>query len=488
MKADPNVQCAADAQIKHVILLLLENHSFDQMLGCLQDDYPDLDGIDIKSPSPRFNLDLQKNKVFQSPTDVQQFALDPKHECRYVLEQIKDGNSGFVIDFQKNVKGNTARDRELVMSFYLSGRLQALHGLARNFTVCDKWHSSLPGPTWPNRFFALSGTSSGRVLMPEGWLHLRPEETFAQDQFTVFDRLNEAGKSWCIYYYDFPSSLLLNRQRRPENLKGYQSINHFFRDVRDERNFPSFTFIEPKYFGVDQNDDHPPHNVFKAEKLIADVYNSIRSSPDLWRSSLLIVLYDEHGGFYDHVPPPSAVPPDNHREEWGFDLLGVRVPALLISPWVGSRVEKTQFDHTSLLNYLTKKWGLGDLGLRTAAAESIGVALNQEKPRDDTVPFIRVPYSTLVPPRPDLEKEDSSSHHLALQIFARYLSEVEDVGSTEAAKILTSTASWWIRSKANLGKSMLWAGAKLTRELEEFRKGKITTITQLALKRLSRSQ
>jgi len=108
-------------------------------------------------------------------------------------------------------------------------------------------------------------------------------------------------------------------------------------------------FIEPKYFGADQNDDHPPHNIFKAEKLIADVYNAVRSSPDLWMSTLLVVMYDEHGGFYDHVEPPSrSLPTLITRVD--FDRLGVRVPALLISPWVGARVEKMQFDHTSLLN------------------------------------------------------------------------------------------------------------------------------------------
>jgi phospholipase C len=476
----------SDDPIKHVVLLMMENHSFDQMLGCLKDDYPDLEGIDVKSSSPRFNLDLEGNKVFQAPTDAAQIELDPKHECRYVIEQIKDGNSGFVTDFQRNVEGNRQSDRQLVMSYYLSGRLQALHGLGRNFTICDHWFSSLPGPTWPNRFFALSGTSSGRVLMPEGWRHPRLGEMFDQNQFTIFDRLNEAGKPWRIYYYDFPSSLLLNRQRLPENLRGYTYINSFFRDVKNEKNFPAFVFIEPKYFGADQNDDHPPHNIFKAEKLIADTYNAIRSSPELWRSTLLAVVYDEHGGFYDHVEPPSAIPPDSHTEEWTFDRLGVRVPALLISPWVGARAEKTQFDHTSLLKYLVNKWGLGDLGQRTAMANSIGVAINQDKAREDTLPFVRIPYSTLVPPRPDLEKEDSSSHHSALQKFAEYLAEAEDAGSTEAIKLLASTASWWMQLKAKVGKMFLWAGAYLTRELEQYRKKKVATTTRVALKRLNR--
>jgi phospholipase C len=321
--------------------------------------------------------------------------------------------------------------------------------------------------------------------MPEGWQHLRLEEMFDQNQYTIFDRLNEAGKRWRIYYYDFPSSLLLNRQRLLENLKGYTPISRFFKDVQDEKNFPAFVFIEPKYFGADQNDDHPPHNIFKAEKLIADVYNAIRSSPELWRSTLLAVVYDEHGGFYDHVEPPTAVPPDACAKEWSFDRLGVRVPALLISPWVGARPEKMQFDHTSLLKYLANKWGLGDLGQRTATANSIGVALNQDRPREDTLPFIRIPYTTLIPLRPDLEKEDSSNHQAALVKFAEYLARTEDAGSTEAIKLLAGSASWWAQTKAEIGKTFLWAGAHLTRELEQYRKEKVATTTRVTLKRLN---
>lgn len=476
----------ANSPIKHVVLLMMENHSFDQMLGCLQTEYPDLDGVDVNSNSPRFNLDLSGNKVFQIPIDAQQIERDPKHENRFVLEQIVNGNSGFVTDFQKNVSGNTATDRQNVMGYYLLGRLPALHELATNFTVCDRWFSSLPGPTWPNRFFALSGTSSGRVLMPEGPLQPRLNELFVQDQVTLFDRLSEAGKSWKVYYYDFPSSLLLNRQRLPQNLKGYSRIAKFFEDTRNEQGFPAFSFIEPKYFGADQNDDHPPHNVFKAEKLIADVYNAIRSNPELWDSTLLVVVYDEHGGFYDHVEPPAAVPPDDHREEWTFDRFGVRVPAILISPHVARGVEKTQFDHTSLLKYLTDIWNLGPLGQRTASATSIGVAINQPHPRQDTVPFIRVPYTNLIPDRPDLEVEDASGHHTALHAFAAFLAEKEDATIAEAIRIAAEGAGAWSKSKATLGKWMLKFGNYLTKDMEKQNTEKVRLVTDVALRPLRR--
>jgi phospholipase C len=472
----------ADDPIKHVVLLMMENHSFDQMLGCLQDVYPDLDGVDVNTPEPRYNLDSAGHQVLQIPTDAQQVPHDPTHENRFVLLQIANGNSGFITEFEKSAPGSTEQDRQYVMGYYLLDRLPALHELGKNFTVCDRWFSSLPGPTWPNRFFALSGTSSGRVLMPEGPLHLRPQQVFVQDQLTVFDRLREVGKSWRIYYYDFPSSLLLTRQRLPENLAGYSLINNFFSDVRDESSFPSFVFIEPKYFGADQNDDHPPHNIFKAQKLIADVYNAIRSNAELWASTLLVVAYDEHGGFYDHVSPPAAFPPDEHREEWSFDRLGLRVPAILVSPWVGAGVEHTVFDHTGLLKYLTEKWNLGPLGHRTENANSVGVALNQGKPREDTVPFIRVPYTQLMPDRPDLEKEDSSKHHEALHAFAAYLAEKEDTATAALIKDLAKGASAWVTLKAQVGKVMLRIGAALTKELERHETRRVAITTEVAFK------
>jgi phospholipase C len=466
----------ADREIRHVVLLMMENHSFDQMLGCLQDVYPTLDGVDINNPDPRYNLDRAGNKVFQTPTDEQQVPRDPNHDTKWVLKQIANNNSGFVTSYEEAVAGTTVQDRQNIMGYYVLGRLPALHELGQNFTVCDHWFSSLPGPTWPNRFFALSGTSSGRVEMPQGFTHPHLA-ILAQDQVTLFDRLNEAGKSWSVFYYDFPSSLLLMHQRQAANLRRYAPIKAFFEGVRDEKAFPEFALIEPKYFGADQNDDHPPHNVFKAEKLIADVYNAIRGNADLWNSTLFVILYDEHGGFYDHVSPPPGKAPDNHREEWTFDRLGVRVPALLVSPWVEARVEPTPFDHTSLLKYLTDKWGLGPLGARTAEAESLVGALNQQKARQDTVPFIRVSYSTLVPANPDLEADDSSIHHEAIHAFAANL---VDEAMGVAVQDITRVAGWWVKFKAGIGQMLLKIGRGLSDDLGRVKRRRIDATTRVA--------
>lgn len=399
--------------IEHVVFLLLENQSFDRLLGCFREIYPDLEGLNAPGQRPYTNSNDKGVIYTQKPSEAKQVTPDPKHEARFVLEQLKDNNGGFVLDFARNYPGSTTEQRQEIMGYYRLGFLPGLHTLAREFTICDHWFSSLPGPTWPNRFFALTGTCHGQALMPEDWKVPQLATYFDQTQDTIFDRLTQAGRSWHVYYYDFPSSLLLDHQRRPENIVHYHHIDDFFQACADGPSLPDFIFIEPKYFGQDQNDDHPPHNIFKGEKLIADVYNAIRSNPELWERSLLVVTFDEHGGFYDHVSPPSAVSPDDLPAKcdpndpsikFAFDRLGVRVPAILVSPWVGKRVEKTQFDHTSLLKYLIDKWSLGPLGRRTAAATPISVAINDQL-RSDTPAFIRVPYTNSSRPIPRLNKK-----------------------------------------------------------------------------------
>jgi Phosphoesterase family len=287
----------------------------------------------------------------------------------------------------------------------------------------------VPGPTWTNRFFALTGTSNGRVAMPgDGstpWWKV-PGLFLQQDQDTIFDRLNEKGIHWKAYFHDIPPSFVLTHQRRPENTARYFYIDEFFDDARSiEQDFPQFCFIEPDFYGFQENDDHPPHDIMKAEKLIADVYNAIRENNDLWHSTLLVLFFDEHGGFYDHVvPPQQAQPPDGHHEEFEFTRFGARVPAILVSPWVDRVVDHTMFDHTSVLKYLIEEWGLDPLGERTTRANSIRPLLSRATPRADTVRRIELTADHLTPPDFALEEEAfgaRSVHHTALQNLSIYL-------------------------------------------------------------------
>jgi len=357
--------------IQHVVVLMFENNSFDRMLGCMKAVYPTLEGID---PAKTWaNPDYpDTNRLFaQLGNAAFSIGHDPAHDLDDVLDQIDSGCTGFVRDFAQHVPQGTDADKYQIMAYFSLDELPVLHTLARNFLVCDHWFSSVPGPTWCNRFFVHSGTSLGHVDMPNGFFH---PAIHLYNQPTVYQRLGERNVPWKIYFGDVPQSLVLTEQlARPF---GYHRMDVFMQDAAGPAAaFPQYSFIEPSYFGRAENDQHPPTDVRAGEALLAQVYNALRANEELWQSTLLVLLWDEHGGFYDHVYPPAAIPPDGNVKTFAFAQLGVRAPALLISPWVDPGVLPTQFDHTSLLKYATDKWGLGPLGDRTAAANSVADAL-----------------------------------------------------------------------------------------------------------------
>jgi phospholipase C len=343
---------------------------------------------------PRYALDgvnkLNGIAYPQSAGAARQVLWCPSHETADVLIQLQGNeevaqNGSFVLNYaQLNPK---PADPGEVMRFHDEGALPAIHALANAFTVCERWHSSVPGPTWVNRLFALSGTSLGRVKMPNGIMNLN---LHWYDQPTLFDRLNEKSIEWKVYFGDTPLSLLFVHQWSPENAARHHHMMSFYQDAAgDASKFPPFAFIEPAYLQPGANDAHPPHDIISADVLVASIYNALRVNEPLWQSTLLVLLFDEHGGFYDHVSPPPARPPDHHTEEYDFMQYGVRVPAILVSPWVGNGVISDLFDHTSLLKYLQDKWTLNDLGARTACAASFAGAINAAAaPRTDAPPRI----------------------------------------------------------------------------------------------------
>lgn len=401
--------------IQHVVVLMLENQSFDRMVGLI----PGVDGVD--AANPRSNPDLNGAPVPQNPSSQPQMDYDPEHDYEDVIQQITGSGtpcSGFVSNFVTNYpKGNPSE----IMAYYDSGTLPVLENLAMQFVVCDRWFSSVPGPTWPNRFFVNSGTSLGHIDMPS-ITHFDPAVHF-YNQPTVFERISEQGKKWLIYFEDFSQTTLMIQQLA--YAANYRFMLSFEADCEDAASFPDYVFLEPKYFWPGQNDQHPTSDIRRGDALIAQVYNAIRKNEELWNSTLLVVLYDEHGGFYDHVDPreapylAKAVPPDGNKtpEGFAFDLLGLRVPALLISPWLDPGALHGIYDHTSLLKYLTMKWGLGDLGARTAAANNFAdEVVWRATPRTDA-PLTM----TTVPVPEDPEPTELSEHQQALVSYSRYL-------------------------------------------------------------------
>lgn len=348
---------------EHIVVLMMENNGFDRMLGWMGAAGRDIDGVD--PDHPRSNPDrVNGGLVFQSETRTRNIDRDPLHYLPNSLAQYDGGsNQGFVTDFVQQHPNATPEERREIMAWYPRGFLPALHTLAEHGVVFDRWFSSMLGPTWMNRLFTHSGTSLGQVAEPTSLFN---SNLHIYNERTLYDELSDAGVSWRIYFGDVPQSLVMTHQWH--HLGNYRAFEHWNEDVA-RGDLPAYTFIEPTYFGAGQNDQHPPHDVMRGDELIARVYNPLQANQALFERTLLIVLYDEHGGFYDHVVPPETVAPDDHTERYDFGRLGFRVPAILVSPWLDPGVSHVVCDHTSLLRMAAGMWrGVQPLGRRARQA------------------------------------------------------------------------------------------------------------------------
>jgi phospholipase C len=255
--------------------------------------------------------------------------------------------------------------------------------------VCDHWFASVPTETLPNRAFACAATSQGHM----------DDKTHTFTSPTIFGLLDSHQIGWSIYGYD---SEPLTKSNFPDISSAAASHFGVFTDFTAAAaagTLPPFTFLEPSW-GSSGNSEHPNYNVALGEQLIHDVYEALRSGPG-WPQTLLVITYDEHGGCYDHVPPPSgATPPDNDAGEFGFDFtrFGVRVPTVLVSPLIQAgtvfRVPagSVPLDHTSVLKTVEQRWNLPALTARDAAAPGLGDVLSLTTPRtDDALAGVTVP-------------------------------------------------------------------------------------------------
>jgi phospholipase C len=188
------------------------------------------------------------------------------------------------------------------------------------------------------------------------------------------------------------------------------------------------------------------------QQLIANVYNALRRNERLFNSTLFLLLYDEHGGFYDHVVPPAAVPPDEFDFEYDFKRLGVRIPAILISPWVDHAVLSTPFDHTSLLKYLMDKWGLRPLGARTANANSFAAAIRSTgAPRTDVPDALSVVVPKAAPAPPagaGREAQVLNNNQQALLLFSEQLDALPSAPPTRARGLRAPAPARALRTRA----------------------------------------
>ncbi len=345
--------------IDNIVVVMMENRSFDHMFGSLRTDadYPGANAVDGLTGTEN-NLDGSGRPLLVNLAPGTISKLNPKHDwdsCHRTFNQGR--NDSFVA---VNAGDNQAE----VMSYHQRPTAPFLYSLCDQYVVCDRWFSSVMGPTWPNRYYLHAATAGGnKSNLPMG---INPPPT-------VWQRLAErcipasyyfAGRiPW--YSVAFPANSFSGNDAVTP-----QPIDHFFTDAA-RGTLPSFSIIEPD-FGV--NDGHPPYDFSMAEAFLSSIHRALAASVH-WPRSLLVIVFDEHGGFYDHVPPPTVPDPDPD-----FRQLGFRVPAIVVGPQVRpGAVVSTPYDHVSILATLATRFGIGSLGPRMDAAADLSACLDPDR-------------------------------------------------------------------------------------------------------------
>jgi phospholipase C len=407
------------ASIEHIVVLMLENRSFDHMLGYLYSSAGNVspsgqpfEGLTGSESNPDSNGDqVSVSQITQStPNAYFMPGADPGEGYSATNQQLfgtdavpsqgqAPANNGFVTDYSYTlgwestehwsiVSGTTENE---IMGCFTPEALPVLSALASGYAVCDYWYSSAPTETLPNRAFTLAGTSQGHM----------DDKTTTFTAPSIFSSLTAANVTWAVYGYD---ATPLTKGTFTDITNAPASNFGLFTDFQSAAaagTLPSFSFLEPSWESTG-NSQHPNYDVALGEQLIHDVYEALRSGPG-WDQTLFVLTYDEHGGCYDHVAPPwGATPPDSTAGEYGFgfDRFGVRVPTVLVSPLIAPgtvyRVPSggTPLDHTSILKTVEQRWSLKSLTARDAAAPGFGDVLTLTSPRtDDVLAGVTVPVS-----------------------------------------------------------------------------------------------
>jgi len=411
-------------KINHIVLLMLENRSFDHMLGFLYQASKNLSPLG----QPFEGLTGQESNPDASGKAVSVFPIQPTDPHAYLQPGADPGegylntnsqlfgkqdapspiapatNNGFVTNFaytlgwESKEPGSVAAGTQpsQIMGIYTPAALPVLSKLATGYAVCDYWYASAPTETFPNRAFVAMATSQGFVQDKSCKIYTAP---------SIFTALSKKSATWSVYGYDAPPltrGSVSDIKNAPETQFGEFAD---FQRAAKSASLANYVFLEPQW-GSSGNSQHPNYDVSKGEQFLHDIYYSLIGTP-VWNQTLLIITYDEHGGCYDHVPPPeNAIPPDNSAGELNFDFkrFGVRVPTVLVSPLIAAgtvfrTASATPFDHTSILATLEARFGVPSLTKRDAAAPNVGAVLTLQKFRtDDPLTGVKVPTSAVPPP------------------------------------------------------------------------------------------
>ncbi|XP_057495450.1 non-specific phospholipase C4-like [Actinidia eriantha] len=391
--------------IKTVVVLVQENRSFDHMLGWMKSLNPEIDGVNGTESNPFPDSGQPgSGRIFFGNRSIH-VDPDPGHSIQAIYEQVfgqpwtqdlatkklEPTMEGFAQNAERTEKGLSAT----VMNGFDPDSVPVYKALVAEFAVCDRWFAAVPASTQPNRLFVHSATSHGATSndtrqLIEGY-----------PQKTIFESLDESGHSFGIYYQYPPATLFYRNLRKLKYIKNFHQFDLHFNNHCKEGKLPNYVVIEQRYFDMKLlpgNDDHPSHDVSEGQKFVKSVYEALRSSPQ-WNEMLFIIIYDEHGGFYDHVltpvvgvpSPDGIVGPEPYNFQ--FDRLGVRVPAILISPWIergtvlhgpSGPYPTSEFEHSSIPATVKKIFNLEEfLTKRDAWAGTFESVINRNSPRKD---------------------------------------------------------------------------------------------------------
>lgn len=345
----PDMPRGSDIPIDHIIVVMQENRSFDHYFYKLPEyGQPDAE----VAPGKVFNLDEDGKKIYLTRASTP-CPNDEPHYWNKVDEQIAGGAmSGFA------TAGGAG-----AMTYYDDSWIPYYYALANTFAIADHYHASVASSTWPNRMYMIAGTSFGHTT------NTPPPPR--DEERSILHQLEKAGVSWAVYTAAQPSfEEQILPQLRTEKGDHFLTIDDFYKAAKAGE-LPGFSWVT----SAGGHNEHPPKNIQAGQTFVAGIIDAVMKSPD-WARTALFFTYDEHGGFYDHVPPPAACPPDDIQPILGpddvpgkFDRLGVRVPMIVVSPYAKKHyVSHDVYDHTSILRFVEARFDLPALTARDAHA------------------------------------------------------------------------------------------------------------------------
>jgi phospholipase C len=354
---DADMPHGAAIPIEHFVIVMQENRSFDHYFQKLpQSGQPD---VDVAPPSYANPDRVEKGELVRPFPLRGACQADVPHEWAFVHEQLNgDKMDGFV------AAANPEGDRAL--GYYGPDMLGYYYALANTFAIGDRYFAAFPGPTYPNRMFMLSASSFGHFV------NTTPQ--YRAEERSIFHELEERKLEWAIYA-DHPTfEALIYPRLHAEKGHHFLTVSDFIRDAA-AGNLPRLAWVESSYGGPDATDEHAPGNVQVGQAFVARVVDALLKSP-AWPKSALVLTYDEHGGFFDHVPPPAACSPGDEGSTWPaahaakFTRLGVRVPLIVVSPFAKRHyVSHHTYSHTSVLSLIRARFDLPALSARDANDE-----------------------------------------------------------------------------------------------------------------------